>query len=42
VTIADAGATGSVEAVAIVVAYLTVGRTLGIRPPRGARVTSLE
>jgi hypothetical protein len=42
VTIADAGATGLIETAAIVAAYLTLGRTLGIRPPRGARAISLE
>ncbi len=37
-----AGATGVFETAAIVVAYLTLGRTLGIRPPRGARAITLE
>jgi len=41
-TVVGAGATGLFETAAIVVAYLTLGRTLGIRPPRGARANSLE
>lgn len=37
-----AGATGLFETAAIVVAYLTLGRTLGIRPLRGAGAIGLE
>jgi len=41
-TVAGAGAVGVFETTAIVLAYLTLGRALGIRPPRGAPTISLE